>query len=652
MKHALLLIIILISTKIQSQNQFNSESFGVSRNELSTNTYDKDSTANALVIYEHGSSYLDKNTFKLKFEFKQKLKIFNRKGFDKAQIKIYLYKDGSKKESISKITATTYNIENNVVTKTELEENQIFEEKYNDNYTIVKFTFPNIKEGSVVTYSYTFETPYMFKYKGWDFQDDIPKLYSQYETSVPGNYEYNIKLVGFLKFFKKDFKVEKSCLEDGRGNHADCAYTNYIMKDIPAFVEENYMTTKYNYLSRLEYELKTIKGYDGVVTHYTKTWETVDSELKTDKDIGRQLNKNGAVKDLLDEAIVNETNTLKKAKEIYQFVQNTYTWNQEYNIFKDVSIKNLIDKKSGNVSEINILLHNLLDENGIEVKPILLSTRNNGLATTVYPVISDFNYLIVQVSIDGSSYFLDATDKFLTFGQLPFRCLNQYGRLLDFKNGSSWIEINSGETSTKQYRVQIDLDSTGVLIGSTTKKTTGYHALPLKEQFFKNKEVYLKSQKEKNPAIDFTEYTIKTEEQTEFEFIEEFQTTQDAEIVGDKLYINPFLFKFFEENMFKLQERTYPIDFGYNDAYLYTLKLNVSDTYQIVEVPEEKSLNLPNNTGKLVLNTQVEGNTVQIYFKITFNQAIYNPEYYKSIKEFMGKTVDLQKNSLIVIQKK
>lgn len=116
-------------------------------------------------------------------------------------------------------------------------------------------------------------------------------------------------------------------------------------------------------------------------------------------------------------------------------------------------------KKFGKVSEIDILLHNLLEENGYNVKVVILSTRTNGLATTANPVISNFNYLIVQATIDGNVYYLDTTNSYVFFGQLPFRYLNQYVRLLDFKNGSSWDKIHPEKISTVLYRAQVDLDS-------------------------------------------------------------------------------------------------------------------------------------------------------------------------------------------------
>ncbi len=652
MKKPLLLILLFISVHSFSQSNFNSEDLTVTKADMELATYEKDSTANALVLYEYGNSYVHKTSYKLVTEVKQKLKILNRKGFDHANIEITLYNDGNTKEKISNITATTFNIENNTVSKTQLEKSQIFEEKYNDNYTLVKFTFPNIKEGSVIVYSYSLETPYMFNYRPWYFQSNIPTLYSQYEASIPGNYEYNIKLVGFLKLDTDESVVEKNCLDGGRGSYAHCAKYNYIMKNIPAFTEEEYMTTSKNYLSRIEYELKSFNGFDGTVNNYTKTWKTVDSELMTDKDIGRQLNKSSVIKGLLEDSTMKEKDQLSKAKSIYGYMQDNFVWNGKYEIFQDVSIKNLIDNKSGKVSEINILLHNLLEEHGIEVMPVLLSTRNNGFATKIFPILSDFNYLIVQATIEGKSYLLDATEKYTSFGELPFRCLNQYGRLLDFKNGSQWIDINPENPSTIQYKVELDLTAEAQLQGKIKKKSTGYHALPLKMAYFENNQEYIKSRKDAYQTIDFVDYKVLKEDTTDFEFSEVFEIEHLTETTGNNIYLNPFLFKFFTENMFKLQERTYPIDFGYKDSYLYNLKIELDETYKVLEHPKDLTLKLPNNTGTILLNSKVEDHTFRLYFKINFSEAIYNPEYYNYIKDFMGSIVDIQKNSLIVIQKK
>nr|WP_321236537.1 DUF3857 domain-containing protein [uncultured Psychroserpens sp.] len=651
MKLFLRFIIIAIAIHSQAQSSFNSEGFEVTKQDIELNVYDKDSTANALIIYEKGKSYVDRETFLLKSEIKKKLKILNREGFDKATETIYLYGKNGKKERVKKIKATVYNIENGQVTQTQLDKSAIFEEKYNENYTLVKFTFPNIKEGSVIVYSYSLESPYMFKYKSWYFQEDIPKLYSEYRPSIPGNWEYNIKLVGGKKLYTNTSSLRKNCLQVSGAGSSNCGDYIYVMKDIPAFVEEEFMTTKENYLARIEYELKVFRGFDGRVDNITKTWKSVEGELKSDNNIGRQLKKSSVVKDLLNEDITSISDPLEKATAIFQFVQDMYTWNERFKIFSNVSVKNLVKIKSGNVSEINILLHNLLEANGINVKPVLLSTRNNGFATRIYPVISDFNYLIVQATIADKTYMLDATDDYLAFGQLPYRCLNQYGRMLDFKEGGYWVDIEADQVSIKKYRVSLDIDENETLKGTMKGNKTGYHALRSKKSYFSNSENYLNRYINEFPSTQFISHEAETTDKTDIGFSEVFEIERSLENVGGNLYLNPFLITFFDENPLKLQQRTYPIDFGYKDAYLYSVELN-TENYDVVDIPKAVNLSLPNKAGTLIFSTAINDDSVTLFFKFNFKEAIYSSDYYDVLKRYFATIVDIQKNSLIVLKKK
>ena len=285
LKHIISFLFLLLTINAKSQSNYNSNNYKVSNSDLTLSSYEKDSLANALVIYEFGKSHIEDRKFDLIFEFKQKLKILNREGFDKANVTVYLYNNKNSKETIDNIIATTYNIENGKKTNTKLEKSQIFKEKYNDHYTLVKFSMPNVKAGSIITYSYKIKSPFIYKYKPWRVQSDIPKLYSEYQTSIPANYEYSIKLVGGLKLDKNEQKIKKYCVDGGNGTSADCTETTYVMKNIPAFIDEGFMTTRDNYLSRIEYELKIVNGFDGTTDNITKTWDTTDKELKLDPSI-------------------------------------------------------------------------------------------------------------------------------------------------------------------------------------------------------------------------------------------------------------------------------------------------------------------------------------------------------------------------------
>jgi hypothetical protein len=636
-----------------SQSPFNSESFRVTLSDIETNTFEKDSTANAIVIYEGGNSYVDPSEYDLRTEVKRKIKILKREGFDKATITIYLYNNKSSAERVEDIFATTYNKIDGEVIKTQLEKTAVFNEKYDDNHTIVKFTLPNVKEGSVITYSYKLKSRFMFNYKGWDFQDDIPKIYSEYKTSIPANWIYNIKLIGFKPLDISTSALKKNCLEGSGGATADCSINHYAMKDIPAFIEEDYMTHKSNYLARIEYELQTFQGFDGVVNDYSKTWKTVDSELKSEPSIGRQLSKSLNDKDFLNETIINEVNILKKAQNIYKYVQDHYTWDGEFEIFQGHTVKDLIKNKSGNVSSINIFLHNLLEACEIDVKPVLLSTRNNGFPTKLFPVISGFNYLIVQATIDNKTYLLDATDDFLSFGEIPFRCLNSYGRLLDFKNGSQWIDFKPTKRSTVQYKVDLKIDNkNGTMAGTIDARKAGYHAHHVKKAYYSNSASYIENLQDKFPIGEISNHSVKSEDKTSYDFYEVYDIEYQMEMTTNNIYLNPFYIKFFKENPFKLQERTYPIDFGYEDTYNYLFDLNVGDNYAIIEKPTDIVLRLPNKKGQLFFSSKIIDNSIKMQFTVTFKEAIYGTEYYPYLKKFLSKIIDIQNNSLILLKKK
>ena len=62
------------------------------------------------------------------------------------------------------------------------------------------------------------------------------------------------------------------------------------------------------------------------------------------------------IKDLLNDNITNETDLYKRAELIYKFVQKNYTWNKEFSIFNDVSVKDLLGRESVKPNEVLLSL--------------------------------------------------------------------------------------------------------------------------------------------------------------------------------------------------------------------------------------------------------------------------------------------------------
>ncbi|WP_025742126.1 DUF3857 domain-containing protein [Aquimarina pacifica] len=658
MNKRLLLLILLVVTPLLTTAQktlYNTTNTVVSISDLENTLYEKDSIANAFFIYEKGYSRVENGKkYNILTDYEAKIKICNQKGFNKATVEILLYKNKNKKEEFSNLIAYTHNLENGSIVSTKINKENIYKEEYSENYTLIKFTFPNLKSGSVITYKYQIESPFIFKFNGWDFQDDIPKMYSEYIADIPGNYIYHSKLNGPLKLDLNTSEIIKDCLTiaGGVGGKSECSHNIYAMKNIPAFKEEKHMTAKQNYFSRIEYELAEIRYFDGSITKHTKSWHFVDKDLKQDPNIGGQLKKITAVKNVLPLTIQSMSNDITKAKAIYYYITKHYKWNNKNKIFKDTSINDILKEKTGDTGSLNILLHNVLKQQGFNVHSVLLSTRSNGYATKLYPVISDFNYLIVQLSLEKNSYLLDATESTLAFGQVPFRCLNQYGRLLDFNNGSSWIDIHPKKHSSHFFKEELSFNPELKLEGKASHVFSEYHAHFNRKKIEQlGKEEFLNNIKNKNSQVLINKVKIENLEENDKPLRLEFDFTTDVSELDGIVYIQPFTRKFFEENPFKLDQRTYPIDFGYKDSYTYMISLELPEDYTFIDLPKNSGHSIPNKLGRVDTSYQQNGQRLTIMHRVIFNSAYYPTEYYPILKKFFELILEVENDSLITIKK-
>ncbi|CAL65640.1 DUF3857 domain-containing protein [Christiangramia forsetii] len=647
-------IFLLFSFLLNAQKPvFYTKAIIPSNSDLETTFYTKDSLANAAYLFEEGFSEIDeKRNYDLVTRYTAKIKIYNKEGLDEANITIPLRKSERDKERVLNLKASTYNLENGKKVKQNLNPDNVYTEEF-ENYNLKKFTFPDVKPGSVLVYSYELVSPFIFDFTTWEFQAYIPKAYSKFTAKIPANYEYYTTKRGSLKLKTNDARVIKECFQFGSSTTpADCVETVFEMEDIPAFKPEKFLTAERNYISRIEYELKQITRLDGYVEKYTKDWEDVDKELELDRNIGRQLKKDRLVDDLLPEAISSLPNNIEKAQQIYKYVQDEFNWNEEYNLYKDMNIRDVLDEKTGSVLEINSVLHNLFTSEGFEVLPVMSATRNKGFPSKVHPVLSDFNYFFIQLNLNGDKYVLDATEKNLDFGRLPYRALNGYARLIDFDKGSSWIDIEPKDYSRFIYKDSINIKPDGSSDGFSLQIADGYHALSYRNNIddLDNNEVFNKlSNPIESTHLDNTSIFNKHDHSKNLEI--KYSLNNGSQKINDKIYFNPFSFKFFDENPFKQENRSYPIDFGYKDAYVYSAIIEIPEGFKVTELPETRNLKIQGNAANLMLSAGQTGDrTISVQCRLTFKHAVYPPEYYEALKQFFDKIIEVQTQSLIVLE--
>lgn len=192
------------STTIYSQNNISYKFDRITPADFNIQSPAVDSNAGAVIIADAGSTYFvgnERGWLNSVYKKKIRIKVMNKSALDVANVRIELYEKEGDAENIEGITATTYNLDNGVVAATKLDKTNIFTEKYDRNHTEVKFALPSVIAGSIIEYSYTIKSNFLFNIPSWEFQNiNYPTLWSEYNVSIPGLLTYMSLRQGFHRF--------------------------------------------------------------------------------------------------------------------------------------------------------------------------------------------------------------------------------------------------------------------------------------------------------------------------------------------------------------------------------------------------------------------------------------------------------------------
>lgn len=620
--------------------------------ELRMTTYDRDSSAAAVILNEFGEAYMsDGGTYNLVFKYHTKIKILKKEGLKYADIEIPLRKSEKYFERLVNVRAISNTMENGVVRQTELDNKAVFTVNKSRGVDIKKFAIPNVREGSVIEFEYTLESPFIFNFRTWAFQSEIPKVYSEYWATIPGNYIYNMTLRGFYPLSKNSSEVIRDCFQPGGGQRADCARYKYAMKDIPAFVEEDFMTASSNFISAINFELSEIRYFDGRVDKITKEWKDAELELRQNQEFGIQL-KRGA--DNIDEQIrpliAGEQDALMKAKKIYDFIKGWYNWDETKSMFSEPGIKKAFERKVGNVADINLSLISALRYAGLDVEPVILSTRENGVPIELHPVLSDFNYVVAKVNIANKIYLVDATDDFHPFGMLPERCLNGKGRVLG-EEQSYWIDLKPADRAKQVSMLTLKLGEDGIMRGTLQTTYMGYEAVRQRKKIhtFSSRDEYKASLVSTYDQLNILNLELLNTDELDKPLVQklEVEITAYDDVKASNFMFNPFIVGRWEENPFKSNERLYPVDFATPMEYITMLNLEYPEQFEIVSRPEKTGLLLPNAGGRYLCEVTIKGNKLSLNNALTISKALFSSTEYHYLKELFARIIQVENGDLI-----
>jgi hypothetical protein len=387
------ILFLSLQAKVQAQN-FSKEFGKLGKDEADLAYYGPNKSAEAVVLFDIGKSYFEdyNDNFKVIFEESTRIKIFSEAGLKWAEVEIPYYHESQLFEEVYDIEATTYNPVNGVFNKTSFNAANCHDEKVNEYWTIKKFALPDVKAGSIIEYRYKIRSDYKFNLRDWKFQSKIPTVYSEFEVSMIPFYEYVFLLQGGAKFDSQTSHEAAGLLRQyGPVNYHDVIYT-YVMKNIPAFNDEEYITSINDYQIKIGFQLSKVISIAGITTKVISTWPDLVKDLMKDASVSKFAKRS----EKLAEKLYSPDSLKNKSQQakfdfILNYVKANYNWNKMNGKYASKSTSDLLKDKVGNDADLNLFTIGLLNAAGIEAYPLIISTRENGKVPLEYPYLKFFN---------------------------------------------------------------------------------------------------------------------------------------------------------------------------------------------------------------------------------------------------------------------
>lgn len=665
MKGSIFISILLLSNLLFAQQEYSTQIGQATIEELQMTTYDKDSSASAVVLYDEVNYYY--SNYKKRIynrDYYSRIKILSNEGLSKGSIK-FTIGDGFE---ILEITGITYNLDSQKgITKTQLNRENVLQNKLNDYFTEFIINFPNVKIGSVLELKFRMSHKEGVNIDDWYFQREIPKVRSRFMKTTPNTMDYIVNLSGTLPLTNKESKENTKCFSKKRSS-LKCRFSAYEITDVPAFQREPYMPHESTLISKLNFRFSYFLEPGYRIYKMMTQWSEFDHAMKRYYN-DQQLTKKSFFKNIIPDSIYKNGTKLTIARNIFHFIQDHYSWNGYTAGDTHYNIRRTFRNRTASVNLIAQTLYNGLKAAGIECYYVAVSTNNKGPVDWKIPNRSQFNYTVIKAIIDGKSYFLDATDKSIGFGYVqPFANVKD-GRVLDYtvigRDEDTGSEIYKGsyrekmvslETPSKVITSEWNFSDDKGFYGLTNLKRSGYEALSFRRDVSKiGKAAKQENVQEGFVDYDILEYQIKSlddrdqsvEEHIAFQLVEE-----EWEDIKENTSFDfcPIQAHIFSKNPFESNSREHPVDFLFSRNLKYRYTFNIPKGYDVIGLPKNTRLLFPNNGGSYLYRIAKAQGKLRIFINLKISTPYYEPHQYGELKKLFEEIFKLENTALRLIK--
>lgn len=595
--------------------------------DLRMTTYAPDSTASAVKLLSYGHAYYNEGTNQIKLVVHERVKILNKEGLRFGDLALSF----PNRIRVGKLRASVYNLdEAGELVVTKVNRRKIFKEQTEDKKKSIKVSFPEVKVGSIVEYSFEVNTRLSTTFYPWYFQDFIPVKHSEFYIEFPSFASYKVKLVNdrFMEY------VSPPSVENQR----------FIAKNLPALRPEPFVGNLNDYRSAVYFEASNLSEFRTVGDEQiVADWSGVNRDLLFNVSFGRRLAETEKVASFLPE--LDGLNDNEKIRKIRETVMDQMTWDKTEGLAVMLPLDKVWEAKTRPAQEINMLLIAMLREAGFDAAPVVISTRDKGNPDPGNAFINQFNYVIAHVSLDNEEgILLDAAYEQYPTGLLPTRLINKIGLLVDYK-APRWIDLNlNGEREISIYSSEISVDEELNMDGTLTIVESGVTAIQERKVLrSKSEDEALDYYRSRFPGLSIESVKLENLESSSEKLMVRLSFTREAEeTYGPDVFLNPLIFKKMIENPFKASQRFTPVDYEVPQVrrWVYTIKL--PESVKVKALPEPMALLLPNDEGLFIYNIAARQNEIKVLIKYSLEKTFFTVNEYAKLRNFFQEVASSQ----------
>lgn len=639
----------------------------VDKEDLEMTSCDFEKDANAEVLQDISNVYYSDDLNSIVNEVHRRIKIFNSNGNSTADIHIP-YISSHRMENITGIEAETINLVDGKVEITKLEKKLIFNTAVDQETSAISFTLPNVKPNCIIEYKYKLTSLFNLFVPTWYFQDVIPVRYSEYATAIPDIFYFRTEPHFNLTLVKHSTSTDAQVLkvlshsysmDSGQSSQESESYPynenneTWGVANIPSLRVDAYMSSFADNAQRLNFDLVSIKPIGGFDHNINGTWAKVGGLLADDEDFGGQLNRSLNNEEL----IISKAALLKSADEkiayIFGEVKNAMKWNGIDRWYTIDGTHKAWENKSGNSTEINIILYHLLKECKIEAYPMVVSTRKNGRPDPWRTSIWQFNRTVVYVPVDSArNYILDASDKYNIYCETPAELLNTFGLYINkSKRTYDTVSIKKDMPVRQVVLINAEIKPEGNLTGTAQISSTSYDRInAIKKYKTLGDQLYTDSLRQGNNNLKISSVKFENMEIDTLPLTENIDFKLNLAGTDDNyIYLNTNVF-IPKTNPFLNETRRADVYFGYLKSSSINGVYKLPAGYKIDALPKPVSMVMPDKSIAFKRIIAEQDGSLLVHYIIDIRKAAFNVNEYPGIHDFYKKMYEML-NEQVVLKK-